>query len=146
MIPAVWANWTPQKCNNFSWLILKNRVWTTDRIVRGWPNCGPCQLCKIELVSAAHIIFKCRYSIRVWKGIKDWLGLVDLDTDLWANFTPFVSGNVQSPVHMVGIGRVLHLCFFSLLWSIGTKEMRVFINVASMPAVVISTIKSSAAL
>jgi hypothetical protein len=34
MKPAVWANWTPPKCKTFAWLILQNRVWTTDRLIR----------------------------------------------------------------------------------------------------------------
>jgi hypothetical protein len=36
--------------------------------------------------TAAHLIFKYRYSLRIWNGLKEWLGLVDFDTNLWANF------------------------------------------------------------
>jgi hypothetical protein len=37
MIPAVWANWAPPKCKTFAWLILQNKVWTSDRLLRrGW--------------------------------------------------------------------------------------------------------------
>jgi hypothetical protein len=87
MVPAVCVNWAPPKCKTFAWLILQNKVWTSDRLLRrGWPNCGPCQLCKREPESAARLIFKCRYSIRVWNGLRDWLGLVDFDTRLWSNF------------------------------------------------------------
>jgi hypothetical protein len=37
MVSAVCANWAPPKCKSFAWLILKNQVWTTDRLIhRGW--------------------------------------------------------------------------------------------------------------
>jgi hypothetical protein len=87
MMPAVWENWAPPKCKTFAWLILQNRVWTSDRLIRrGWQNSGPCQLCKWETETAAHLLFQCRYSLRVWRGLKDWLGLADLDIASWANF------------------------------------------------------------
>ena len=34
-----------------------------------------CKLCNQVLESAAHLLFGCRYTIRVWGLIKDWLGL-----------------------------------------------------------------------
>jgi hypothetical protein len=34
---------------------------------------------------AAHLIFKCRFSVRVWNGLKEWLGLVDFDPNLEGN-------------------------------------------------------------
>jgi hypothetical protein len=98
-------------------------------------------------VSAAHIIFKCQYSIQVWKGIKDWLGLVDFDTNLWANFDTLREWQCAiSGAHgrcWKGITSLLLLTAWEL-WN--ERNARVFINVASMPVVVISIIKSSAAL
>ena len=39
----VWRNWAPPKCKFFAWLVLQNRIWTADRLVkRGWPNQGTC--------------------------------------------------------------------------------------------------------
>jgi hypothetical protein len=87
MMPAVWENWAPPKCKTFAWLILQNQVWTSDRLIRrGWQNSGPCQLCKQETETVAHLLSQCRYSIRVCRGLKDLLGLEDLDIASWANF------------------------------------------------------------
>jgi hypothetical protein len=148
MVSAVWANWAPPKCKTFAWLMLPNKVWTLDRLLRrGWPNCGPCQLCKREPESAAHLIFKCRYSIRVWNGLRDWLGLVDFDTSLWSNFDNLhewwcaISG--AHGRRRKGLTSLILLTAWEL-WN--ERNARVLKNVASMPALIISSIKSSAAL
>lgn len=57
--PAIWANWAPSKHKFFSWLILHDRVWTTDCLQRrGSPNCGLCQLCKQEPKYVAYMLFQ----------------------------------------------------------------------------------------
>ena len=82
----VWKAWAPQKCKLFAWLVTQNRVWTADRLQRrGWPNCDRCPLCNQVRESAAHLLFKCRFSIRVWKEVLAWLHL-DVDTTHWLNF------------------------------------------------------------
>jgi hypothetical protein len=146
MKPAVWANWAPPKCNTFAWLILQNRMWMADRLIRrGWPNRGPCQLCKPE--TAAHLILKCRFSIRVWNGLKECLGLVDFDTDLWANFDSLEEW--WCSISGVNGRRRKGLTSFLLLttWELWKeRNERVFRNVASMFVRVTSFIKSSAHL
>jgi hypothetical protein len=134
MVSAVWANWAPPKCKTFAWLMLPNKVWTLDRLLRrGWPNCG--------------LIFKCRYSIRVWNGLRDWLGLVDFDTSLWSNFDNLhewwcaISG--AHGRRRKGLTSLILLTAWEL-WN--ERNARVLKNVASMPALIISSIKSSAAL
>jgi hypothetical protein len=73
---AVWKNGLHQNANFFAWLILINRVWTTDRFQKlGWPNCGVSQLCKREPESVDHLLFKCRYSTMICKSIIAWLGI-----------------------------------------------------------------------
>uniref|UniRef100_A0ACD6AK31 Uncharacterized protein n=1 Tax=Avena sativa TaxID=4498 RepID=A0ACD6AK31_AVESA len=87
MPPLVWKPWATPKCKFFAWLVLQNRVWTADRLARrGWPNCGLCKLCNQRLESAAHLLFKCRFSIRIWNKLKLWLGLHQIDTALWQQF------------------------------------------------------------
>ncbi|KAF0897146.1 hypothetical protein E2562_033941 [Oryza meyeriana var. granulata] len=42
----VWKPWAPNKCKLFAWLIIQNKVWTSDRLeARGWPNNCDCPLC-----------------------------------------------------------------------------------------------------
>jgi hypothetical protein len=148
MMPAVWDNWAPPKCKTFAWLILQNRVWTADRLIRrGWPNCGPCQLCKRAPETAAHMIFQCRYSLRVWNELKDWLGLTNFDTNIWANYDSLE----EWWCHISGVNGRRRKGLSSLLlltaWEIwNERNARVFRSVASMPTRVASIIKSNAIL
>ena len=74
----MWKTWAPPKCKFFAWLILQNRVWTADRLFRrGWPNYNLCPLCKQIQKSAAHLLFQCRFTNRVWNEITIWLGIHD---------------------------------------------------------------------
>uniref|UniRef100_A0ACD5YJN0 Uncharacterized protein n=1 Tax=Avena sativa TaxID=4498 RepID=A0ACD5YJN0_AVESA len=87
MLNMVWKPWATPKCKTFAWLVLQNRVWTVDRLTRrGWPNCDRCKLCSQTQESASHLLFKCRYSMRVWNKLKDWLGLQDINTANWHHY------------------------------------------------------------
>ena len=56
----VWKAWAPPKLKFFAWLALQDRIWTADRLEkRGWPNCGPCPLCKREQEMGIHLFVKC---------------------------------------------------------------------------------------
>ena len=81
---AVWKAWAPPKVKFFAWLAMQNRVWTADRLAkRGWPNCGLCPLCKRVQESIDHLLFRCRYTTRLWEMIKDWLQLESINTSTW---------------------------------------------------------------
>lgn len=76
----------PPNANFFAWLVNQNRIWITDRLQRReWPNCGRCPLCNQVQESAAHLLFKCRFSIRVWNEVFSWLGLI-IPMALWHRF------------------------------------------------------------
>ena len=80
----VWKAWAPPKVKFFAWLVLQDRIWTADRLERrGWPNCGLCPLCKREQETGAHLFFKCRYTIRLWRAIIEKIGLHHMDTSTW---------------------------------------------------------------
>ena len=67
---TVWQAWAPPKCNFFAWLVLQNRIWTADRLQRrGWQICGNCPLCNQVQESTGHLLYKYRYTIRIWKEI-----------------------------------------------------------------------------
>jgi hypothetical protein len=83
-LSLVWKAWAPPKCKLFAWLIIQNRVWMADRLERReWQNCGRCQLCNQVQESDSYLLFKCRFSIRVWTKVKQWLGLQDIDPSSW---------------------------------------------------------------
>jgi hypothetical protein len=145
---AVWKNSAPPKCKLFAWLILQDHVWIADRLQRrGWTNCGACQLCKREPESAAHLLFKCRYSVRIWNSIISWLGLIDVDTSLWSNFE-MVKDWWLSFIYPNGTRRKSFASLVMLTsWKIwNERNARVFRNVASMPSVIVNKIKGEAVI
>ena len=80
MTTVVWKNWAPPKCKFFAWLVIKDRIWTADRLQRrGWPNCNLCQLCKREPETAAHLLFRCRFFARIWNAIRVWVDAPELE-------------------------------------------------------------------
>ena len=136
--PALWNNWAPPKHKFFAWLIIQDRVWTADRLQRrGWPNCGLCQLCKREPETAAHIIFRCRYTVRIWMEIKTWMGLTGGDiTDFsildnvndWLHYIVGVNDNVRK-----GLASVVML----VSWEIWNEQIgRVFRNICEIVGMV----------
>jgi hypothetical protein len=75
----------PSASSSFA-LSLQNRVWPADRLQkRGYPSCTNCQLCKRVPKTAVHILFKCRYSLRILNPIIHWLAITSFDTATWAN-------------------------------------------------------------
>jgi hypothetical protein len=57
---------------------------TADRLAkRGWQNCELFKLCNQTQDSAAHLLFKCHFTIRVWSTLKVWLVLYDVDPTNW---------------------------------------------------------------
>jgi hypothetical protein len=49
------------------WLLLQNRWWTADRLLkRGWPHQDKCNLCDQTLKSAFHLVFACPFAKEVW--------------------------------------------------------------------------------
>jgi hypothetical protein len=71
----IWNTMVENKCKFFSWLILQNRLWTADRILRcgGQPN-TICSLCHTFPESAAHMVVTCSYSRGIWVELATWLG------------------------------------------------------------------------
>ena len=80
MKSLVWKVWAPPKVKFFAWLALQKRLQTSNRLAtRGWPNCGLCPLCKRTPETISHLLFECRFTTRLWRFIKDWLGRYALD-------------------------------------------------------------------
>lgn len=74
----------PLKVKFFAWLALQNRIWTIDMLAkRGWLNCVVCPLCKRENETLAHLFYKCRFNVRLWGMVKEWLHIDTIDTSSW---------------------------------------------------------------
>lgn len=88
MEKTIWKAWAPPKTIFFAWLANQNRVWTADRLAaRGWPNYGPCPLCKQSTETVAHLFVHCHLTRRVWDLVMGWLGLYFIDTHDWAHLS-----------------------------------------------------------
>ncbi|KAE8798739.1 Alpha-galactosidase [Hordeum vulgare] len=85
MNKTIWKVWAPPKVNFFSWLAIQNRIWMANRLEkRGWENCGLCTLCRRDNETAAHLFYRCRFMLCVWRLVKEWLGLGSMDTRQWS--------------------------------------------------------------
>lgn len=67
----------------------------------GCPNCGACQLCKCEPEMASHLLFKCRYFVRIWNMVKFWLGRHELEPPLGIPSILSMTGGMRSLGEMV---------------------------------------------
>lgn len=80
----IWKPWAPPKCKFFAWLIIRNRIWTSDRLAaRGWPRNPYCPLCRRSAESVHHLIVECRFSRRIWYAIANLVSLPQLAPRLW---------------------------------------------------------------
>jgi hypothetical protein len=72
----LWKTKVENKCKFFSWLLLQNKVWTTDRIVKhGGQANAICQLCRTKPESALHIMTQCSFSKQIWTQLAPWIGI-----------------------------------------------------------------------
>ncbi|WVZ97140.1 hypothetical protein U9M48_042695 [Paspalum notatum var. saurae] len=72
----VWKTWAPLKCKFFAWLVIKNRVWTADRLAkRGLPHPAVCPLCDQAEETIQHILISCVFARQVWTLILQELSL-----------------------------------------------------------------------
>jgi hypothetical protein len=80
-LAMIWKTCPPPPCKFFAWLILQNRVWTSDRLAsRNWDHNPTCPLCRTMMETAHHLL----YSRRVWTLVAQWLGHENLLPNNWA--------------------------------------------------------------
>ena len=148
LVHSVWRVWATPRCKFFAWLVLQNRIWTSDRLIRrGWPNCGLCPLCKQCQESAAHLLFQCRFTIRIWNHILTWLGMHHISTAIWQTRTSvkdWWNGNLQI---RLGSPKVLASLMMLISWEIWTeRNARVFRDTIIPSMVLICKIKEEVSL
>jgi hypothetical protein len=123
-------------------------VWMANRLEkRGWDNCGWCMLCNQVHESSVHLLFKCRFTLRVWSKVKEWFGIQDINPSNWhtarsvrAWWADFI--HRWSPTMKV-IGSLTML----ISWEIRKeRNARVFCNTFSDSMVVLENTKTEATL
>jgi hypothetical protein len=147
MYKLVWKAWAPPKAKNHACLVLQNRLWTTDRLRKwGWDNCGLCPLCKQTEESNNHLFVHCRFTVRIWEQLRDWLGILGLHPRQWTGidihdwWSSLVEG--MSP-HQKGLFSLALL----VVWEIWKeRNARVFRNKLSSSVVIFYLVKAEARL
>ena len=147
MMKMVWKVWAPPKVKFFAWLTLQNRHWTSDRLAtRGWRNCGLCPLCKRAPETLAHLLFLCRYTIRLWGSVKNWLGVHGLDPSHWTDLSLY-SWWLMMTGEITPNRKAMASITLLTSWVIWNKRnARVFRNMHAPPTVLLEKIKTEARL
>jgi hypothetical protein len=68
-LPAedMWRATSEPKCKFFSWLVLQDKVLTTDNMTKKIWTCDPmCSLCFSLLETTPHLLIECNYTETVW--------------------------------------------------------------------------------
>jgi hypothetical protein len=146
MDSIIWKVWAPPKCKLFSWLIIQNRVWTADRLAkRGWPNGRVCPLCRCRDETASHLLFQCRFSIRIWKMVKDWLHIHDFHPSSWDEFDNVELWWTSTVLAHGGRKKAMATLFMLVAWELwNERNARTFKHVDTMPTIIFDRIKSEA--
>lgn len=65
-----WKSRAPLQCRFFTWLALKDRCWTSDRLARrGLPHQDACPLCDQHEETMDHLMVTCVFAREVWHWI-----------------------------------------------------------------------------
>lgn len=91
-----WQSRAPLRCKLFSWLTLRNRCWTSDRLAtRGLPHQQACPMCDQAEESMDHLLVRCPFARSVWFevfeacGAPDWMPTHDQVLLTWCtNLSP----------------------------------------------------------
>lgn len=114
-----------QVCD-FVWRLIRNRILTTDNLIRWSVLTTIDQLCVggcDNSEDANHFFLHCEFFWQIWNVVYDWLGFILVDSS-------HISDHL---IHFVALGgsskklrAVLHLVWFSTIWVIWQKEMLTF--------------------
>ena len=70
----VWKSWAPLRVKFFTWLALKQRLWTADRRRRHNLDAhDTCWLCDKEAETADHMLISCSFAKVIWWNILSWM-------------------------------------------------------------------------
>jgi len=69
-ISLIWRARTENKCKFFAWVLIRNKLLTTDNLARrGWPHQPSYALCNGPLESGLHLCLTCPFAQEVWNTV-----------------------------------------------------------------------------
>ncbi|XBH55010.1 hypothetical protein VPH35_077182 [Triticum aestivum] len=91
-------------------------------------------------------MFKCRYSVRIWNLMNDWLG-IQSHTTSWADFPSVERWWDTNGLLKRASRKALNSLKMLICWAIwNERNARIFQNKASLPTHIFSSIKAEAQL
>lgn len=118
----IWKIWAPPKCKLFLWLLLRDRLWTAQRLqVRGWDNNYFCGLCIRNLETSMHLFVECPIARDIWGRVAIWSASANLNPSNWS-----ATEDIESWFHsMITAGeKKAHILAVLTLWSIWRQRNR----------------------
>lgn len=96
-------------------------------------------------MSAAHMLFKCRFSLRIWNAVKSWIGASEIDTTAWQTL-PSVHAWWEATTLRAGHRRhAMIMLLMLVVWDLWKeRNARVFGNKSTMSSLIIDHIKNEA--
>lgn len=89
---AIWFKHATPKYSFISWIAMRGRLATRDRMQYWNGNADvSCALCREPLETLTHLFFECAYSAQVWDALMKGM-LKDQHTRVWENLVNLISG------------------------------------------------------
>jgi hypothetical protein len=136
----LWKVHTSGKCKMFLWLLMHERVWTSERLQRhGMENHGPCTLCSQCAKAIDHLFLGCPFSRELWFRCLRRSGWQRLTPSVMDHFTSWwlrSRKRVAKPWH-----KAFDLLVALIIWSIWLEHnSRVFRNQVVSVMVVVASV------
>jgi hypothetical protein len=125
----VWKVWAPSQCKFFLWLLLQSSAWTTDRLLmREWPNEYLCQLCRMNLATAHHMLVEWPISWQIWLEVCNWSAWPSFHLNSWpqnATIKDWYNG-LSGPSLSLSSTKVKGVCSVTILvcWTVWHERTR----------------------
>jgi hypothetical protein len=72
-IDLIWWTRTENKCKFFAWVLIQNKLVTTENLARrGWTHQPSCALCNGPIESGLHLCLTCSFAQEVWNTVLAW--------------------------------------------------------------------------
>ncbi|XP_078168507.1 uncharacterized protein LOC144563006 [Carex rostrata] len=111
-IAKIWKLTAPMRILIFGWLVIKNRILTTNNLTRkGWELPNICYLCRKEAESVRHLFHACNFSTLLRREIT--VKIPELNNCQFFQSGSFKAAILSSKLTMV---RQMQLAFCFILW------------------------------